>query len=85
MTFLTNKDTADRLAATCKSYVRIFINEGNDVTTAHQLKDALLSHGGRDRLRVVSKETIGDLVEDRYSIFCQAPGHAALDKGSMTL
>ena len=64
MTFLTHKDTADRLAATCKSYVRIFINEGNDVTTVHRLKDALLSHGGIDGLRVVSKETIEDLVED---------------------
>lgn len=62
------KGTADRLAATCKSYVRIFINEGNDVTTAHQLKDALLSHGGIDGLRVVSMETIEDLVEDSRTI-----------------
>ena len=53
---------------TCKSYVRIFINEGNDVTTAHQLKDALLSHGGIDGLRVVSMETIEDLVEDSRTI-----------------
>jgi len=62
------KGTSDRFAATCKSYIRIFISEGNDVTTAHQLKDALLSHGRRDGLRVVSKETIEDLVEGSRKI-----------------
>ena len=62
------KGAADRLAATCKSDVRLFINEGNDVTTAHQLKDALLSHGGIDGVRVVAMETIEDLVEDSRKI-----------------
>ena len=62
------KGAADRLAATCKSHVRIFINEGNDVTTANQLKDALLSHGGIEGVRVVSMETIEDLVEDSRKI-----------------
>ena len=62
------KGAADRLAATCKSHARIFINEGNDVTTARQLKDALLSQGGIDGVRVVSLETIEDLVEDSRKI-----------------
>ena len=62
------KGAADRLAATCKSHVRIFINERNDVTTAHQLKDALLSHRGIDGVWVVSMETIEDLVEDSRKI-----------------
>ena len=62
------KGAADRLAATCKSHVRLCINEGNDVTTAHQLKDALLSHGGIDGVRVVAVETIEDLVEDSRKI-----------------
>ena len=64
------KGAADRLAATCKSHVRIFINKGNDVTTAHQLKDALLSHGGIEGMRVVSMETIEELpiVEDSRKI-----------------
>ena len=62
------KGAAYRLAATCKSHVRLFINEGNDVTTAHQLKDALLSHGGIDGVRVVAMETIEDLVEDSRKI-----------------
>ena len=39
------KGPCDRLAATCKSHIRIFINEGHDVTTAAQM-EALLSHGG---------------------------------------
>ena len=62
------KGAADRLAATCKSHVRIFINEGNDVTKADQLKDALLSHGGIKGVRVVAMETIEDLVEDSRKI-----------------
>ena len=62
------KGAADRLAATCKSHVRIFINEGNDVTTAQQLKDALLSHGGIDGVRVVAMETIEDSAEDNRKI-----------------
>ena len=37
---------ADRLAATCKSHIRAFINEGHDVCTANDLRNALLSHGG---------------------------------------
>ena len=40
------KGAADRLAASCKRHIRDFIDEGNDVCTAHELKDALLSHGG---------------------------------------
>ena len=62
------KGAADRLAATCKSHVRLFINEGNDVTIAHQLKDALLSHGGIDEVRVAAMETIEVLVEDSRKI-----------------
>ena len=58
------KGAADRLEATCESHVRIFINERNDVTTAHQLKDNFLSHEGIDGVRVVSMETIEDLVEN---------------------
>lgn len=58
------KGAADRLGETSKSRVRIFINEGNDSTTAHHLKDALLSHG----VRVVSMETIEALVEDSRKI-----------------
>lgn len=64
------KGAADRLAATCKAHVRIFINEGNDVTTAHQLKGALLLHGGIEGVRVVSMDSIHDLtsVEDSRKI-----------------
>ena len=55
------KGAADRLAATCKAHVRVFINEGNDVTSAEQLKNALLSSGGIDGVRVVSLESIDEL------------------------
>ena len=61
------KGAADRLAATCKSHVRIFINEGNDVTTAQQLKEALMSHGGIEGVRVVAMNDVNEisLVEEK--------------------
>ena len=40
------KGAADRMAAAAKSHIRIYINEGNDVTNVTQTQDALLSHGG---------------------------------------
>ena len=64
------KGAADRLAATCKAHVRFFINEGNDVTTALELKAALLSHGGIEGVRMVSMDTIDELPsgEDKRKI-----------------
>ena len=55
---LGGKGAADRLAATAKSHIRIFINEGNDVTTAEQMRDALLSHGGIEGVRVAVTESL---------------------------
>ena len=52
------KGAADRLAASCKSHIRAFINEGHDVCTASDLKEALLSHGGLEGVRVASLDTI---------------------------
>ncbi|KAK3729705.1 hypothetical protein QZH41_015430, partial [Actinostola sp. cb2023] len=54
------KGAADRLAATCKAHIRTYINEGNDVVTAQDLKQALLSHGGINGVRVVSMDFIDD-------------------------
>ena len=47
------KGAADRLAARCKSHIRVYINEGNDVTTVDEMKEALLSQGGLEGVRVV--------------------------------
>ncbi|CAH3184633.1 unnamed protein product [Porites evermanni] len=52
------KGATDCLPATCKAHVRIFINEGHDVTNATQLKDTLVSHGGIDGVRVVCLDAI---------------------------
>ena len=49
------KGQQDRLAASCKRHIRI--DEGNDVCTANELKDTLLSHGGLKDVRVVSLGT----------------------------
>ena len=46
------KGAADRLAATCKCHIRIYINEGHNVSTAEEMKEALLSHGGISGVRV---------------------------------
>ena len=46
------KGAADRLAARCKSHIRVYINEGHDVTTLEEMKTALLSNGGLDGVRV---------------------------------
>ena len=46
------KGPCDRLAATCKSHIRLYINEGHDVTNAEDMKTALLSHGGVTGVRV---------------------------------
>lgn len=52
------KGAADRLAATCKAHIRTFINEGNDVTNAEQLKDAILSYGGIEGVRVTATDSV---------------------------
>ena len=52
------KGAADRMAAAAKCHIRIYINEGNDVTNAKQMQDALLSHGGIEGVRVVALERL---------------------------
>ena len=52
------KGAADRLAATCKAHVRNFINEGHDVTNATQLREALISHGGIEGVRVACLDAV---------------------------
>ena len=47
------RGVADHLAAWCKSHIRVYINEGNDVTTVNKMKETLLSQGGLKGVRVV--------------------------------
>ncbi len=54
------KGPADRMSATCKSHIRRYINEGHDVTTGQQLKDAILSYGGVEGVRVALVEAAID-------------------------
>ena len=49
----SGKGPCDRKAACIKAHIRRFINEGHDVTTAQQFRDAILSSGGVSRVRVV--------------------------------
>lgn len=61
------KGAADRLAATAKSHIRLYIDEGHDVTTAQEMKSALMSHGGISGVRVVALDSINDanIVDDK--------------------
>ena len=54
------KGPADRMSATYKSHVRLYINEGHDITTAEQMKTAILSHGGVEGIRVAVIEDISE-------------------------
>ena len=46
------KGPSHRTAATIKAHVRRYINEGHDVLTARDFKDAVLSYGGVKGVRV---------------------------------
>jgi len=54
------KGASDRMA-TAKNHIRIFISEGNDVTAAQQMKDALLSHGGFKAVRVSAADQLEEI------------------------
>ena len=41
------------MSAACKNHIRRYIYEGHDVTTAEQMKEAILSHGGVKGVRIV--------------------------------
>ncbi|KAK3729175.1 hypothetical protein QZH41_000580 [Actinostola sp. cb2023] len=64
------KGPADRMSATCKNHIRRYINEGHDVTKAQQMKDAILSYGGLQSVRVAVVETI----EEAPSELTKIPG-----------
>lgn len=49
------------MAATAKSHIRLYINEGHDVTTCKEMKEALLSHGGIAGIRVVALDKLDEL------------------------
>ncbi|KXJ26035.1 hypothetical protein AC249_AIPGENE6462, partial [Exaiptasia diaphana] len=63
------KGPCDRKAATIKAHVRRFLNEGNDIVTAENLKDAILSHGGVHGVRVAlvdAKELKAAPLQDKW-------------------
>jgi len=56
------KGAAGRMAAATKSHIRMYINEGHDVTNAEQVKAALLSYGGVEGVRVATVERLEEHV-----------------------
>lgn len=76
------KGAADRLAATAKSHMRLYINEGHDVTTTQQMKDALLSHGGIAGVRVAAVDRLDEsnLVGDKIPGISTLNNYKFIDK-----
>lgn len=58
--FQGGKGPADRMAATIKGHITRFINEGNNVTNAKEMENAILSHGGLPGIRVVMLDSLGE-------------------------
>ena len=54
------KRPADCMAATIKSHIIRFVNEGNDVTNAKEMEKAVFSHGGLPGIRVASLDFLGE-------------------------
>ena len=54
------KGPADRMVATIKGHITRFINEGNNVTNAKEMENAILSHGGLPGIRVVMLDSLGE-------------------------
>ena len=59
------KGPADRLAATCKSHIRIYINEGHNVTKAEEMQEALLSRGGVNGVCVAVLQTVPEINQEQ--------------------
>ena len=75
------KGGADRLAATCKCHIRIYINEGHNVSTVEEMKEALLSHGGISGVRVAIVQSFDNsLVVEQQKI----PGITRLNNFTYT-
>ena len=61
------KGACDRKAATIKAHVRRYVNEGHDVETASQFKEAMLSSGGVHGVAVVDAGGCGKTDEPEVS------------------
>ena len=62
------------MAATCKNHIRTYLNEGHDVTTTQEMKEALLSYGGVKGVRVAILSSINETAELQ-----KIPGISKLD------
>ena len=51
------------MVATCKNHIRIYLNEGHDITTAERMRDALLSHGEVEGVRVAVLQSLNETTE----------------------
>lgn len=69
------KGACDRKAATVKGHIRRYINEGHDVETPEQFREAVLSHGGISGVRVA----LVDAVKCRISVEGKWEGISALN------
>ena len=57
------KGAAYRMAAMCMNHIRIYLNEGHYVTTAEQMRRAILSHGRFEGVRLVVLQSLNEMAE----------------------
>lgn len=62
------KGACDRKAATIKAHVRRYVNEGHDVETASQFKEAMLSSGGVHGVRVAVVDAVACVKTDEPEV-----------------
>ena len=54
------KGPADRMAATIKGHLNRFVNEGDNITNAKEIGEAICSHGGIPGVRVAVLDYLGE-------------------------
>ena len=77
------KGPCDRKAATIKAYVRRFVDEGHDVLTTTELRDAILSSNGVRgvRVAVVNVEGVGQMQPTKWEGVSHLNNFAYKDDG----
>ena len=54
------KGPADRMAATIKGHLNRFVNEGDNITNAKEIGEAICSHGGIPGVQVAVLDYLGE-------------------------
>ena len=62
------KGSTDRMFATFKNHIRLYLIEGHDVTTAHEMREAIISYSGVQGVQVAVVEAIKERPSEKSKI-----------------